>query len=252
MQSGSVEAFLGIQYGKYEPFRRSERFEYNPSCGVIDGTHPAPFFPQHLTPTQFMVTYLPFKTSLISSFREAGYAEIGDLHLNIVRPIQAENCPVMVWIHGGGFYIGGASQFDPSALVAYENVVVVTINYRLGAHGFLPEVQSNNAIMDQILALEWVKDNIKEFGGNPNNVTIFGESAGAICVDTLVHSPRAKGLFHQAISQSGTLYSKIAPADLSLANSAYREHFDLTDNQSISDYLSQMETKGLGLAVRLE
>ena len=69
------------------------------------------------------------------SFRETGYAEIGDLHLNIFRPEKAADLPVMVWIHGGGFYIGGASQFDPSALVAFENVLVVTINYRLGAHG---------------------------------------------------------------------------------------------------------------------
>ena len=87
--------------------------------------------------------------------------------------------------------------------------MVVTINYRLGAHGFLPEKSSNNAIRDQILALKWVNENIAEFGGDRNNVTVFGESAGAMSVDTLVHSPLAKGLFHKAIAQSGTLMSKV-------------------------------------------
>lgn len=109
----------------------------------------------------------------------------------------------MVWIHGGGFYIGGASQFDPSALVSMENVIVVTINYRLGAGGFLPEYDTNNGIRDQIVALEWVNQHISEFGGDPTNVTVFGESAGAMSVDTLVHSPKARHLFARAIGQVG-------------------------------------------------
>ena len=113
--------------------------------------------------------------------------------------------PVMVWIHGGGFYIGGASQFDPSALVSMENVIVVTINYRLGAGGFLPEFDTNNGIRDQIVALEWVNQHISEFGGDPTNVTVFGESAGAMSVDTLVHSPKARHLFTRAIGQVGLL-----------------------------------------------
>ena len=152
-----------------------------------------------------MVQYLPFKSSLISSIRDTGYANLGDLHLNIFSPKEPQNCPVMVWIHGGGFYIGGASQFDPSPLVAFEDVIVVAINYRLGAHGFNPEFSSNNAFRDQILALQWIQNNIEDFGGNPKNVTIFGESAGGMSVDALVHSPAARGLFKRAISQSGTL-----------------------------------------------
>ena len=84
----------------------------------------------------------------------------------------------MVWIHGGGFYIGGASQFDPSALVSMENVIVVAINYRLGAGGVLPEFETNNGIRDQIVALQWVQEHIESFGGDKDNVTIFGESAG--------------------------------------------------------------------------
>ena len=72
----------------------------------IDALNPAPFFPQSLTPTQFMVTYLPWKNSLISSFKKTGYADIGDLHLNVFKPEKTNNTPVMVWIHGGGFYIG--------------------------------------------------------------------------------------------------------------------------------------------------
>jgi len=235
VQNGHVEAFLGIKYGKYEPFHPPEIFsEYS---SEIDASKPAPFFPQNLVPTQFMVTYLPWKKSLIRGFKSAGYAEIGDLHMNIFRPPDASHKPVMVWIHGGGFYIGGASQFDPSALVHFEEVVVVAINYRLGAHGFAPEETANNGIRDQILALEWIQQNIAEFGGDANNVTIFGESAGGMSVDTLVHSPLAEGLFRKAISQSGTLYSKIAPCDLLQAKDQYREVLKQPDEVELKDHI---------------
>ncbi|CAG5085839.1 Oidioi.mRNA.OKI2018_I69.PAR.g11025.t1.cds [Oikopleura dioica] len=247
VQSGYVEAFLGIKYGKYEPFEPPEIVSSYPS-GMIDAQKPAPFFPQNLVPTQFMVTYLPWKQSLIRGFKAAGYADIGDLHLNIFRPPNAVKKPVMVWIHGGGFYIGGASQFDPSALVHFEDVVVVAINYRLGAHGFAPEETGNNGIRDQILALEWVHQNIEDFGGDANNVTIFGESAGGMSVDCLVHSPLAEGLFHKAISQSGTLYSKIAPCDLLQAKEQYREVLKQPDDVELKSHILSLNLKDFSRA----
>jgi para-nitrobenzyl esterase len=124
--------------------------------------------------------------------------------------------PVMVWIHGGGNYAGTASgiNFDGERL-ARHGVVLVTTNYRLNAFGFFahPDLtresphhaSGNYGLMDQIAALEWVRDNIARFGGDPANVTIFGQSAGAVDVDVLMTSPRAKGLFHRAIAESGTV-----------------------------------------------
>ena len=122
--------------------------------------------------------------------------------------------PVMVWIYGGGFTggSGGLAWYDGENL-ASKGPVIVTLNYRLGSFGFFahPELakesghnaSGNYGMMDAIAALQWVKKNISAFGGDPNNVTIAGESAGAIMVGALVGSPQAKGLFHRAIAESG-------------------------------------------------
>lgn len=137
------------------------------------------------------------------------------LYLNVWRPRNSgtEKRPVMVWIHGGGFTQGSGHQpgYDGTQL-AKRGVVLVTINYRLGALGFMahpalsaesPNRSSGNyAILDQIAALKWVRDNISSFGGDPNNVTIFGESAGGTSVYLLTATPLSKGLFHRAIMQS--------------------------------------------------
>ncbi|XP_005369642.1 carboxylesterase 1C-like isoform X2 [Microtus ochrogaster] len=132
------------------------------------------------------------------------------LYLNIYTPADLRKnirLPVMVWIHGGGLMIGGASPYDGLALSAHENVVVVTIQYRLGIWGLLStgdeHSPGNWGHLDQVAALRWVQDNIANFGGNPGSVTIFGESAGGISVSVLVLSPLAKNLFHRAISESG-------------------------------------------------
>ncbi|KAL6084905.1 hypothetical protein STEG23_036275 [Scotinomys teguina] len=132
------------------------------------------------------------------------------LYLNIHAPAHASDgssLPVMVWIPGGGFETGSASIFDGSALAAYEDVLVVTIQYRLGIFGFFTTrdqyAPGNWAFYDQLAALQWVKENIKFFGGNPDSVTLFGGSAGAISISSLVLSPLSKGLFHRAIMQSG-------------------------------------------------
>lgn len=137
------------------------------------------------------------------------------LALNVWTPSTQGKAPVMVFIHGGSFTNGSGNMalYDGSNLQK-RGVVVVTINYRLSAFGFLahPElskgsdkmVSGNQGFLDQIAALQWVKNNIAKFGGDPGNVTIFGESAGAISVCLHVVSPLSKGLFHKAISQSGT------------------------------------------------
>lgn len=138
------------------------------------------------------------------------------LTLNVFAPAAKSSklLPVMFWIHGGGFSNGSgtAALYDGTGL-AKQGVVVVTINYRLGRLGFFAhpalvkdapqEPQGNYAILDQIAALQWVKRNIAAFGGDANNVTIFGESAGGAAVNTLMIAPPARGLFHKAISQSG-------------------------------------------------
>jgi para-nitrobenzyl esterase len=140
------------------------------------------------------------------------------LYLNVWTPgLDGGNRPVMVWIHGGAFAIGsgGSPMYKGEHLAKLGDVVVVTINYRLGSFGFLNlrdtvrgAVSASGAegIMDQICALEWVRDNIASFGGDPDNVTIFGESAGALSVGCLMGSPQAKGLFHKAILQSGAAH----------------------------------------------
>uniref|UniRef100_A0A8C4S088 Carboxylic ester hydrolase n=1 Tax=Erpetoichthys calabaricus TaxID=27687 RepID=A0A8C4S088_ERPCA len=134
------------------------------------------------------------------------------LYLNIYTPAEPKQelqLPVMVWIHGGALMIGGASQYDGSALAAYENVVVVVIQYRVGYMGFLStgdeNCSGNWGLLDQVAALQWIQKHIKNFGGDPDSVTIFGESAGGCSVSALVLSPLSSGLFHKAISESGVI-----------------------------------------------
>nr|MCR5070476.1 carboxylesterase family protein [Bacteroidales bacterium] len=144
------------------------------------------------------------------------------LYLNVWTPAQSpkEKLPVMVWIYGGGF-AGGATSYYDGALLAQKGVVLVSVAYRVGKLGFLslPElsaedphgVSGNYGLLDQIAGLEWVQKNIARFGGDPDNVTIFGESAGGISVSMLCASPLAKGLFKRAISQSGGSFGPTNP-----------------------------------------
>lgn len=138
------------------------------------------------------------------------------LFVNVWRPAggNAGRLPVMVWIYGGGFVGGsGASPFTSGTQFAKQGVVLVSLNYRVGRFGFFAfpalsrerpdEPKGNYAYMDQIAALQWVKRNIAAFGGDPENVTIFGFSAGGVSVHSLLASPMARGLFHKAIAQSG-------------------------------------------------
>ena len=136
--------------------------------------------------------------------------------MNVWRPADptARNLPVMVWIYGGGFTGGSSSSPNTSGVqFAKQGVVLVSFNYRVGRFGFFAfpalsserpdENKGNYAYMDQIAALQWVRRNIAAFGGNPNNVTIFGFSAGGVSVHSMLASPQARGLFHKAIVESG-------------------------------------------------
>ncbi|KAM7396517.1 hypothetical protein PAMP_019552 [Pampus punctatissimus] len=145
------------------------------------------------------------------------------LYLNIYTPAnRAHNAklPVMVWIHGGGFILGSASIYDGSALAAYQDVVVVLIQYRLGLLGFLStgdeNMPGNVGMLDQVQALKWIQQHIHSFGGDPTLVTIFGESAGGVSVSLLLLSPLSDGLFHQAIAESGTAAMDVLVANDSL------------------------------------
>ncbi len=137
------------------------------------------------------------------------------LNLNIWTPeLGQARLPVMVWIHGGAFTNGsGSVPIYDGANFARDGVVCVTLNYRLGADGFLylDDGIANLGLLDQIAALTWVQENIAAFGGDPRNVTIFGESAGGMSVATLMAMPRAAGLFARAIAQSGAGHHVITP-----------------------------------------
>jgi para-nitrobenzyl esterase len=160
------------------------------------------------------------------------------LYLNVWTPSLEGQRPVMVWIHGGAFVIGTGSQalYNGEHLARRGDVVIVTLNYRLGAFGFLHgkaaarglESTGNEAILDQVAALRWVRDEIVAFGGDPGNVTVFGESAGSASIAALLGTPAAKGLFQRAIMQSGSANLLTTPVAASEVTGALLQHFDLT------------------------
>ena len=177
-----------------------------PWDGVRDATHRGPAAPQP-----------PSALESVLGGQQGAQGE-DCLSLNITTPSLDGSRPVLVWIHGGAFVGGSGSVpwYDGESFARNGDVVVVSLNYRLGALGFLhvghllgdAYADSGSAgIADQITALEWVRDNIAAFGGDPNRVTIFGESAGGMSVGTILASPRAQGLFTTAIAQSGAAHN---------------------------------------------
>ncbi|XP_043268664.1 juvenile hormone esterase-like [Venturia canescens] len=182
------------------------------------------------------------------------------LYLNVytpsheTSPSSAVPKPVMLWIHGGAFAYGsGDDKFYGPDYIIENDVILVTINYRLGVFGFLNledgEVSGNQGLKDQLLALKWVQKNIENFGGDRENVTIFGESAGGASVHYLALSPLAKGLFHKAISQSGVILNPWA----SMANSPklYAQKLssalgkEITDPRLLVEYLRSFDAERL-------
>ncbi|XP_026544777.1 liver carboxylesterase 1 isoform X1 [Notechis scutatus] len=208
-----VEVFLGIPYAK--PPVGSLRFSppqlAEPWTGLRDATSYPPMCLQDPLVGQ----------GLSDAFTNTGQrislrVTEDCLYLNIYVPAhsdKAEQLPVMVWIHGGGLLIGAASTYDGSVLSAYENVVVVAIQYRLGILGFYStgdeHARGNWGLLDQVAALQWIQENIANFGGDPESVTIFGNSAGGFSSSAHVLSPLSKGLFHKAISESGVAITDV-------------------------------------------
>ncbi|MFC6198343.1 carboxylesterase/lipase family protein [Ponticaulis profundi] len=211
---GNVNRFLGIRYA--QPINGANRFAppkpVDAWSGVREALRYADNAPQQAAdPTG--------GSPVTPAFDPPDYVTSGDdcLALNVWAPANTDRrLPVMVWLHGGGWTSGSGSCaiYDGQNLASRGDVVVVTINHRLGASGLTDfsrvlggafSDSDNLSVKDMIAALEWVRDNIQAFGGDPDLVTIFGESGGGWKVNTLLGSPAAKGLFHRAIVESGPL-----------------------------------------------
>ncbi len=204
---GAVSAFLGVPYAA--PPIHALRWHPPQAPLAWDGVRPAKTFgnaaAQNLMPGVHGVAEPPDEDCL---------------YLNVWTPgVDDHKRPVMVWIHGGGFEIGAGSQafYDGAKLASRGDVVVVTINYRMGPFGFLRLIDAtggdvpatgSEGMLDMVAALEWVAGSIAGFGGDVGNVTVFGESAGAIAIAGLLAMPRARGLFARAIVQSGPPYAR--------------------------------------------
>lgn len=200
LSEAGVCSFLGIPYAAApigaKRFKPPEPRE--PWSEALDCTRPGPSAPYE-TPDFPGIDIVPLVGR--GGDRDGDY-----LRLNVWAPEQAEHAPVMVWVHGGAFVLGSrdASVSDGTSF-AQSGVVCVAVSYRLGIDGFLPipGAATNIGLRDILFALEWVRENIAAFGGDPRNVTVFGESAGAMAIADLVPSPLASGLFKRAIIQSG-------------------------------------------------
>ena len=200
----STRAWLGIPYAR-------------PPIGELRWRPPQPPEPwEGIREAMPFGNVCPHKPLWLMDVGDALGDALGDedcLTLNIWAPVNATRLPVMFWIHGGGNSVGTSATYDGARLASEQNVVVVTVNYRLGPLGWFahpdlatgwPLADSGNyGTLDLIRALEWTRDNIRSFGGDPDRVTVFGESAGGYNVLSLMASPLAKGLFQRAISQSG-------------------------------------------------
>lgn len=199
---GGVRRWLGIRYAQSTAgdARWSDPVAAADLPGETDAFAYGPACPQQLNPSVPLAEPTEMSEDCLS--------------LNVWAPdaVDAAPKPVMVWIHGGAYTFGASSQplFDATSLVSHGDVVVITINYRLGAFGFLDlegllpasGFDRNLALKDVLLALRWVQRNVAAFGGDPERVTVFGESAGGGLVTTLLATPSAAGLFHRAIAQS--------------------------------------------------
>ncbi|MGH1549252.1 carboxylesterase/lipase family protein [Leifsonia poae] len=226
---GRVAAWRGIRYA--EPPTGARRWRApvpaQPWTGVADAERFGPAAPQRPNPS------VPLAPG------EPGGPRMDEdcLFLNVVRPsadrTDGRSRPVMVWLHGGAYAMGSSSQlvYHGETLAVDGDVVIVTLNYRLGALGFLdlaaagvPDTETNRALRDVLLALRWVQHNIAAFGGDPGAVTLFGQSAGAGLVIALLASPLATGLFHRAIAQSPPAGSMYGPERSAVVTRRFVEH----------------------------
>ncbi|XP_035989951.1 neuroligin 4 X-linked a [Fundulus heteroclitus] len=221
---GPVEQYLGIPYALAPTGERRFQPPEPPMSwpGIRNATHFAPVCPQFLEDRFLLNDMLPvwFTANLDTVVSYVQEQSEDCLYMNIYVPteddIHDENGlkPVMVYIHGGSYVEGTGNMIDGSILASYGNVIVITINYRLGVLGFLSTgdqaAKGNYGLLDQIQALRWIKENIHAFKGDPKRVTIFGSGAGASCVSLLCLSHYSEDLFQKAIIQSGTALSSWA------------------------------------------
>ncbi|GLG95959.1 Esterase FE4 [Gryllus bimaculatus] len=239
----SYFSFQGVPYAKppVGPLRFKVAQPVEPWSGIRNALKEGPCCPQ---------------IELIMNLPYRGNEDC--LYINVYSPKlpstgQILNYPVMVWIHGGGFEMGSgdSNTYGPEYLVN-ENVVIVTFNYRLGIFGFLNvddgSTPYNVGLKDQVAALRWVKKNISVFGGDPNNVTIFGESAGGASVHFHMLSPVSKGLFHKAILQSGCALNEwkaaAEPQEVAFIV-AQKLGCDAADVQGLVSFLSSVSARDL-------
>ena len=246
-REGDVCAFKGVPYAR-------------PPLGILRWCPPQPV--QHWSGSRPALKFGPRCVQPNRPDNAVGYFGPEDesedcLYLNVWTgaPSAQEKRPVMVWIHGGGFVLGSGALpiFDGSGL-ARRGAVVVTMNYRLGRLGFLAHpalsaeqqhgTSGNYAMLDQLAVLRWVKTNIAAFGGNPDCVTLFGQSAGSSSVNTLMASPLAKGLFHRAIGQSGGAFFGRILQRLPTAERAGEEFARALGAQTIGD-LREMSVRDI-------
>ncbi|HUV68424.1 MAG TPA: carboxylesterase family protein [Terracidiphilus sp.] len=212
INDGKVKAFLGLPYAA--PPVGDLRWKAPEKAASWKGVRDATKFGAHCAQGRVFDDMI---------FQDAGPSE-DCLYLNVYAPASAKGnskLPVMFWIHGGGYSGGSASEPRHNGdFLPLKGVVLVTINYRLGVFGFLATADmakeangaaGNYGLLDMVAALEWVKDNIAKFGGDPSNVTIFGESAGSFAVSTLMAAAPARGLFAKAIGESGGAFSDVLP-----------------------------------------
>lgn len=229
IQNGTVELYAGIPYAAppVGELRWKEPQDPDPWEGVLEADHFAPMFsqPTHLpiyNSLSRILGYHDYRISLKDNYIPPVSEDA--LYLNVWKPAgEGKDLPVLVYIHGGSLQSGQPwyEDYAGKGIAAAENMIVVNMGYRLGVFGFYADEElaaespngttGNYGLLDQIKALEWVRNNIAAFGGDPNNVTLSGESAGSVCVSALCTSPIAKGLFRRVILESSTVASVEPP-----------------------------------------
>ncbi|XP_060783472.1 neuroligin-3a isoform X1 [Neoarius graeffei] len=219
---GPVDQYLGVPYAA--PPVAEKRFlpPEPPSSwsGIKNATHFAPVCPQNIhnaVPEIMMPIWFTFNLDIVATYIQEQNEDC--LYLNIYVPTEDDirdtgAKPVMVYIHGGSYMEGTGNMIDGSVLASYGNVIVITLNFRVGVLGFLSTgdqaAKGNYGLLDQIQALRWISENIGYFGGDSNRITVFGSGIGASCVSLLTLSHHSEGLFHRAIIQSGSALSSWA------------------------------------------
>ncbi len=293
IDGGRVELYAGIPYAKPPVGDLRWREPQDPDAweGVLDADHFAPMCMQPVeipiySSLKQIIGYHEYSISLSDNYRPA-VSEDG-LYVNVWKPAgKVEGLPVLVFIHGGTLQTGQPWYSDYAGTgLAREGVVVVNLGYRLGVFGYLADeglraesehgTTGNYGLLDQIKALEWVRDNVAAFGGDPDNVTLAGESAGAASVSAICTSPRASGLFRRVLLESSTVasvepphsfrtfedaiasgkelkarYGVETPAELraldaeTIVNEAYTQHFMTVDGYALTETPYESYQKGV-------